>query len=139
MTLYYHKNTYELKEISDELIVAWENNANPKRNDWVLAPEKPADEVIWNHGFWIEPEIPVPQNISARQIRLWLVQHGFQLSQIDNAIEAIPDPTIRETVKIEWEYAPYVERHHPWLIPLAQSLGLSNAQVDQAFTEAAQL
>jgi hypothetical protein len=79
---------------------------------------------------------PVPTSISARQIRLWLIQHGIQLDQIDNAIQQIQDDMVRQTVKIEWEYAPYVERSHPWLIPLAQSLGLNEEQIDQAFREA---
>jgi len=35
--------------------------------------------------------------------------------------------------------APYVERTHPMLIPLAAALGLSEAQVDQAFVEAASI
>lgn len=74
--------------------------------------------------------------VSARQIRLWLVQHGIQLEVIDSAIASIPDQLIRESVKIEWEYAPYVERNHPWLVPLAESLGLSPEQIDQAFIEA---
>lgn len=74
--------------------------------------------------------------VSARQIRLWLIQHGIQLEAIDIAIASIQDQLIRESVKIEWEYAPYVERNHPWLIPLAQSLGLSESQIDQAFIEA---
>lgn len=77
-----------------------------------------------------------PFRVSARQIRLWLIQHGFQLSQIDLAIDSIPDQMVRETVKIEWEYAPYIERTHPWLTPLAESLGLTPEQIDQAFVEA---
>jgi hypothetical protein len=38
---------------------------------------------------------------------------------------------------VEWEYAPYVERSHPMLVPLAATLGLTEEQVDQAFVEAA--
>lgn len=139
MTLYYHKNTYELKDISNELISAWALNSNPKINEWILAPNKPSDIAIWNNGQWLIPETSIPQTVSARQIRLWLVQHGFQLSQIDEAINSIQDPIIRETVKIEWEYAPYVERNHAWLEPLANSLGLNSEQIDQAFLEASQL
>ena len=78
----------------------------------------------------------VPKNISARQIRLWLIQHGISLNQIDSAIQQIQDDIIRQTVKIEWEYAPYIERSHPWLVPLAESLGLNVEQIDQAFREA---
>jgi hypothetical protein len=77
-----------------------------------------------------------PFRVSARQIRLWLVQNGFQLSQIDNAINSIEDLATREIVRIEWEFAPYVERSHPWLVPLAESLGLDESQIDQAFLEA---
>jgi hypothetical protein len=78
----------------------------------------------------------IPKNVSARQIRLWLIQHGIALSQIDSAINSIEDILTRESVRIEWEYAPYVERSHAWLVPLAQSLGLSEEQIDQAFREA---
>lgn len=79
----------------------------------------------------------VPESVSARQIRLWLVQHGISLAQVDAAIDAIPDQMQRDSVRVEWDYAPYVERTHPMLIPLAASLGLTEQQVDQAFTEAA--
>lgn len=98
-------------------------------------------KIQWNpETSSFEPTpVPVPPNVSARQIRLWLVQHGFVLSQIDNAINNIEDTLVRETVRIEWEYAPYVERNHVWLVPLAQSLGLNEEQIDQAFREAFQL
>jgi hypothetical protein len=87
-----------------------------------------------------EPETTtVPENVSARQIRLWLIQHGISLVQVESAISAIPDQLQRDSVKVEWEYAPYVERTHPMLIPLAAALGLTEAQVDQAFIEAARI
>lgn len=79
---------------------------------------------------------PVPQSVSARQIRLWLVQHGISLATVEAAIDSIPDQQTRDTVRVEWEYAPYVERTHPWLVPMAQALGMTEAQIDQAFREA---
>lgn len=82
---------------------------------------------------------PVPPSVTARQIRLWLVGNGYPLEQITAAIGAIPDQATRDAVAVEWEYAPYVERSHPWLVPLAQALGLDEAGVDQAFREAAAL
>lgn len=84
------------------------------------------------------PDCPVTC-VTARQIRLWLVTHGVTLANVDAAIDAIPDATQRDTVRVEWEYAPYVERSHPMLVPLASALGLSEAQVDAAFREAATL
>ena len=79
----------------------------------------------------------VPESVSARQIRLWLVRNGVSLAQVDAAIDAIPDQLQRDSVRVEWDYAPYVERAHPMLVPLAAALGLTEAQVDQAFVEAA--
>ena len=79
----------------------------------------------------------VPASVSARQIRLWMLRHGISLAAVDAAIDAIPDQLQRDSVRVEWDYAPYVERSHPMLVPLAAALGLTEAQVDQAFVEAA--
>lgn len=81
----------------------------------------------------------VPNSISARQIRLWLVQNGIPIQNILNAINNIQDPIVKESVSIEWEYAPYIERTHPMLVPIAQQLGLSESDIDQAFIEASQI
>ena len=86
-----------------------------------------------------EASVPVPDQVSARQIRLWLVQHGVSMSTVDDAIASISDQATRDTVRVEWEYAPYVERSHPWLVPMAAALGLDDAAVDQAFREAVTL
>lgn len=78
----------------------------------------------------------VPESVSARQIRLWLVRNGVSLAAVDAAIDAIPDQLQRDSVRVEWDYAPYVERSHPMLAPLAAALGLTEQQVNQAFVEA---
>jgi hypothetical protein len=101
---------------------------------WEVRDE--ADEIIGlNQSEYLTP--PVPGSVSARQIRLWLVRNGVSLAQVDAAISAIPDQLQRDSVRVEWDYAPYVERVHPMLIPLAAALGLTESQVDQAFIEAA--
>lgn len=138
-TLCYNINTYELKEIESTLLEEWISNNNPKGELWTVTPEKPDDSYLWNNGSWIAPVPVVPDNISARQIRLWLVSHNISLSTIENAINSIEDATQREVVKIEWEYAPYVERNHPWLVVLAGQLNLTPEQVDAAFIEASEL
>lgn len=78
-----------------------------------------------------------PQTVSARQIRLWLIRNGVSMEAVNAAIAAIQDPVERESIRVEWEYAPYVERSHPMLIPLAAALGLTEEQVGAAFAEAA--
>jgi hypothetical protein len=136
MTLYYNIDNYEIKDLSDDLINGWIENDNPKKDRWALLPEKPGSDYYWNNGHWTQYVPVVPENVSARQIRLWLINNGIQLSQVENAINNIEDPITRETIKVEWEYAPYVERNHPMLVPLAQALGLTEQQIDIAFIEA---
>jgi hypothetical protein len=87
----------------------------------------------------IVPPEPTPATVSARQIRLWLIRQGVPMAAVDAAIDAITDELKRDSVRVEWEYAPYVERSHPMLIPLAAALGLTEQEVDQAFAEAAQI
>jgi len=136
MTLYYHKNNYEVKDLDDSLIQGWIDNDNPKIDQWILLPPRPSENHYWNNGEWILVTPTVPESVSARQIRLWLINNGIQLAQVENAINNIEDPITREIIKVEWEYAPYVERNHPMLVPLAQALGLTENQVDTAFIEA---
>jgi hypothetical protein len=78
----------------------------------------------------------VPSSVSARQIRLWLVTHGIPLAAVEAAIDTITDPAAREAVRVEWEYAPYILRSHPMLVPLAAAFGMTDEQVDAAFVEA---
>jgi hypothetical protein len=85
------------------------------------------------------PPPSFPLTISARQIRLWLLQNGISLQDVTAAIEGIEDPTLRASVAIEWEYAPYVERAHPMLVPLAQALNLTEEDIDRGFIEAANI
>jgi hypothetical protein len=136
MTLYYNRDNYEIRDLEDSLIQGWIDNDNPKKEIWILLPPQPSENHYWNNGEWVLINSPVPESVSARQIRLWLINNGIQLSQVEDAINSIEDPITRETIKVEWEYAPYVERNHPMLVPLAQALGLTENQVDTAFIEA---
>lgn len=88
---------------------------------------------------WAPIPVVIPATVSARQIRLWLVSHGVSLNSVDALIAAIEDETLREKTKIEWEFAPYVERSHPMLNVFGSALNLTKEQIDQAFIEAVQL
>jgi hypothetical protein len=135
MTLYYHKDNYEIRDLEDSLIQGWIDNDNPKKETWILLPPQPNEDHYWHNGEWVLINQPVPESISARQIRLWLINNGIQLAQVESAINSIEDPVMREITKVEWEYAPYVERNHQMLVPLAQILGLSSDDIDRAFIE----
>lgn len=88
---------------------------------------------------WSSVQQVVPSSISARQIRLWLIDNNISLSSIDNAISNISDAVLREKTQVEWEFAPYVERNHPMISTLGSMLGLNSEQIDQAFIQASVL
>lgn len=134
--LRYNSETYELLDIPDDQLAMWRATSNPKLSYFPSAPPKPSENAVWSKGEWIVPESIIPDSISARQVRIWLIQHGISLATVEAAIDTIQDPILKEITKVEWEYAPYIERNHPMLVPLAQALGLTQDQLDQAFIEA---
>ena len=75
----------------------------------------------------------VPQTISMRQARLALYGAGL----LDDVEAAVAQAT--KDVQIEWEFAAELSRNWPTLILLAGALGLTNAQVDGLFVQAASL
>jgi len=88
---------------------------------------------------WIPIPFIVPEIISARQVRLWLIDNNISLTSVETAIDTIIDEKLRAKTKVEWEYAPYIERNHPLIDSLAQYLGLTSEQIDQGFITASQL
>lgn len=122
----------------------------PVTSDTPDQPENTTEDVsrrivaVENDGVavtrtYVPTPVVVPSSISPRQIRLWLVSNGIALAGVDSAIDAIADETLREKTKIEWEFSPYIERNHPMIGVLGASLGLSDAQIDQAFIAASGL
>lgn len=114
------ENSYE--DISQRNIVVEEDGVIVTRV-WTVAP----------------PTNLVPSSISARQIRLWLIENNISLTSVDNAINSIVNETLREKTLVEWEFAPYIERNHPLVDTLGSALGLTSEQIDQAFIVASQL
>lgn len=96
------------------------------------------DGVIVTRVYLPNP-IVIPETISARQVRLWLIDNDISLTSVEAAIDTIVNEKLREKTKVEWEYAPYIERNHPLIESLAQYLGLTTEQIDQGFVIASQL
>lgn len=111
------------------------------------APNKVAERImpVQIDGVWQErwalidaPAPPVPEAVQMAQARLALLDAGL-LSQVDNAIDAIPDPTQREASRIEWEYRTEVYRNSQLVLSLGAALGLNDNQIDDLFRQAAGL
>lgn len=77
--------------------------------------------------------------MTARQLRLSLVENGFALAQVEAAIEALPDGPEKEKAKIEGQCAGEFKRDHPLLMTIAAQLGISAEQFDAMWTEAQKL
>lgn len=88
--------------------------------------------------FSTESMISIPESVTATQIRLWLFRNGITESMVADAINSITDEQQRGEAKIQWEYAPYVERSHPLVCAIGQYLGLSEPQIDAAFLAASE-
>jgi hypothetical protein len=89
----------------------------------------------WREEYDVEdaPPPPVPVSVTPRQARLAIEAAGLT-EQVEKAVEAAGP-----AAKITWDYALEIRRDDPLLAGLAQAIGLSDAQVDALFLQAAQL
>ena len=82
------------------------------------------------------PAKPRPPVVTRRQLRLWLVRHGIQLSAFEAEIDKLPEPQ-RTEARIEWGDASVYEPNHPLLVALASKvLRLSGEALEQALDAA---
>ena len=75
---------------------------------------------------------PVPQQVTMRQARLELLKRALL-----GDVEAVITAAGREA-QIQWEYASVVERSNP-VIAIIQQQGMTDAEIDDLFREAAKL
>ena len=76
---------------------------------------------------------PVPQQVTMRQARLELLKRAL----LDD-VEAVITAAEREA-QIQWEYASDVERSNPVIVIVQQQHGMTDAEIDDLFREAAKL
>ncbi|WP_438748421.1 hypothetical protein [Pararhizobium sp. O133] len=77
--------------------------------------------------------------LSARQLRLGLLQGGISLSAVQVAIDGISDESAREIANVEWEYATEFARGHHLIADVSGALGLTDDQVDDLWFGASAL
>ena len=76
---------------------------------------------------------PVPQQVTMRQARLALLSAGL-LDDVEAVISAAG-----RAAQLEWEYAAVVDRSNPAVAAMQQQQGMTDAQIDDLFREAAKL
>ena len=110
---------------------------NPQIRKWMSEnPDLPVHEY----------EPPTPEEIRAnmprlmaRQLRLNLVKAGFSPTQIDAAIDEMPDGPDKDAATIEWEYGTIFERLDPLTAIIAGAISYSDEQMDEFWIEASLL
>lgn len=123
MSLYRHKVTGEQREIDPAQIEAWLAAGNPKgahyRDEWepYTSPVLP---------------LPVPSEVTRRQLFLWLNSIGITRAQVRGMITT-------EAAMIEFDEATTFARSHTLVVQLATALGMTAEQVDDAFRAASAL
>lgn len=76
--------------------------------------------------------------ITRRQLRLALLRLGVTGDQVEAQIAAMPGtPIEREAAMIEWRDSSTFQRNHRLVVALGAALGLTAAQIDNAWREAA--
>lgn len=84
-------------------------------------------------------EKPPLKPLTRRQFRLALVMNGFALADIEALINQIEDDMQRQIIQIEWQDATVFERNNSSLFVMAAPMGLSSAQIDELWEQAATL
>jgi hypothetical protein len=100
-----------------------------------------------NPSFQVQPYAPPTVEeiraslppLSARQLRLGLVNAGISSSQITAAIDSMPAGANKDRAQIEWEYATTFDRMHPLLATVGVALGFAEEHIDAVWAAAADL
>ena len=92
-------------------------------------------ECVWAVTY----ETPPVPALTRRQFRLALVTNGYSLADIESLIAQITDDTQRQIIQIEWQDATVFERNNSSLLAIAAMMGLSSAQIDELWEQAATL
>lgn len=79
----------------------------------------------------------IPASVTMRQARLALLAAG-KLALVEAAIASLSEPD-KTAAQIEWEYSNEVQRSNGLVASLGPALGMTEAELDALFVQAASL
>lgn len=125
--------------VQDGIVINRTKAASPFASNWIQSDTAQIGWLYDGQDFSEPPPapVPIPQSVTMRQARLALLGAGL-LTQVESAIASLPSPQ-KEAAAIEWEYAQEVQRHHGLVPAMASALGMTEAQIDALFIQAAAL
>ncbi len=102
----------------------------------------------WQNGALVAYEPPplspeearaTMRPLTARQLRLGLLNAGISPSVVTATIGGMPAGPDKDKAQIEWEYATTFNRVHPLIATVGGALGLTDDQIDVMWIAAANL
>ena len=88
------------------------------------------------------PVVTVPPSDVPDEIPLWAFRAVLTVQgiapQVDGLIAALPEPQ-KTVAQVQWEFGNYIVRSHPLIAALGAQLGMTSAQIDDVFRQAAAL
>ena len=84
------------------------------------------------------PPKNVPNFLTARQLRLVLLNDGVTATDVEAQLNLLPEPD-RSAALIDWEYATEFDRGNPMIGQLGAALGYTTDQVDDLYVAGALL
>ena len=123
------------KDDTAQAWVAIEDNSTIERFDFTRADFPDAQPPALPE--YVPVVDPVPEVVTMRQARLALLGAGM-LTQVNTAVANMPGAA-GDAARIEWEFSSTVERNRPLVLSLIAALGLTDAQLDDLFRQAAAL
>lgn len=132
----YYTNAFgEVKQIDADTYAGWVAAGNPKASAYTAIPDPATPYDRWDGTQWVSPPPYVPQTVSRFQAKAALLS-----ADLLNDVEAMmADPATPAVTKLAWAEAVQFERNSPTVLGLAQALGLTDQQLDELFTAAAQI
>lgn len=79
------------------------------------------------------------RSLTARQLRLGLLDAGISPSAVSATIGGMPAGPDKDKAQIEWEYATTFNRTHPLIETVGGALGLTDQQIDAMWLAAVSL
>ena len=109
----------------------------------VAIPPRPSNAHVWDSGAWVfvaaSPPTPADFPLNDRQLRIGLIMAGFSLSNIQAAVDAIPDATQRAVAQVWWDRSILIHWEHPMTQNLIGLVGLTPEQASAMWMAAKDL
>ena len=144
-----YKHPLNIEEVwTDEELAAWKLYREPawptipegKQLKSITGPVETKDGIGWEVELMdIPPPDPKDFPLTARQLRQGMRIGGIAMSTVQAAIDAIPNPSIKEQVQIDWEYAAIINWEDTTTQMLMEAVGVSQEQARVLWLQAKDL